>query len=97
MTTQFILLVSPEAENDIDNAVHYYNSVSEGLGSEFVNVLDIYFAQIKKVPTASAVQYDEVRVKPIKVFPFTIHYTIENQQIVILKVFNTNQNITPTK
>lgn len=89
-----ILLLSPEAEQDIDQAVEYYNSVSQGLGLEFIHVIDQYFAQIMQVPTASAVQYDQVRVKPVKVFPFTIHYSITDAQIIVLRVFNTHQQST---
>lgn len=89
-----ILLLSPEAEQDIDQAVEYYNSVSKGLGLEFIRVIDQYFTQIIQVPTASAIQYDQVRVKPVKVFPFTIHYSITDVQIIVLRVFNTHQQST---
>lgn len=56
--SSFTLMLSPEAELDIDEAVKYYDSVSQGLGLEFINVIDKYFTQILQVPTASAVQYD---------------------------------------
>ena len=85
------LMVSPEAELDIDEAVKYYDSISQGLGLEFINVIDKYFIHILQVPTASAVQYDQVRVKPVKVFPFTIHYIIADPNIIVLRVFNTFQ------
>jgi hypothetical protein len=87
----FTLLLSPEAELDIDEAVKYYDSVSLGLGLEFINVIDKYFTQILQVPTASTVHYDQVRVKPVKVFPFTIHYIISTPHIIVLRVFNTHQ------
>jgi hypothetical protein len=89
--SSFTLLLSPEAELDIDQAVQYYDSVSKGLGLEFINVIDKYFFQILQVPTASAIQYDQVRVKPVKVFPFTIHYIISDPHIIVLRVFNTFQ------
>jgi len=44
------------------------------------------------LPTASAIRYDNVRVKPVDTFPFTIHYTIRNETTVaILRVFNTHK------
>lgn len=89
--SSFKLLLSSEAEYDIDQAVEYYDTVSYGLGLEFVNVIDKYFSQILQVPTSSAIQYDQVRVKPVKVFPFTIHYIIEDTRIIVLRVFNTYQ------
>jgi hypothetical protein len=89
--SSFTLLLSREAELDIDQAVKYYDSVSQGLGLEFINVIDKYFTQILQVPTASAIQYDKVRVKPVKLFPFIIHYIITDQHIIVLRVFNTFQ------
>jgi hypothetical protein len=85
------LLLSAEAVQDINRAVDYYDSVSHGLGMEFINIIDKYFTQILQVPTASAIQYDQVRVKPVKAFPFTIHYIIADPRIIVLRVFNTHQ------
>ncbi|MGL6268600.1 MAG: hypothetical protein ACRC2O_11785 [Chitinophagaceae bacterium] len=46
---------------------------------------------IQQVSTASAIRYDQVRVKPVDTFPFAIHYTVKDSQIIILRVFNTYQ------
>jgi len=63
-----------------------------GLGFEFTDTLDAYFNKISRLPTASAIRYDNVRVKPIDTFPYTIHFTIEEDgSIIILRVFNTYQ------
>jgi hypothetical protein len=85
------LVLAVDAINDIDQAVEYYNSISNGLGFEFANTIDRYFIKIQKVPTASAIRYDQVRVKPVDTFPFAIHYTISDTHIIILRVFNTYQ------
>jgi toxin ParE1/3/4 len=85
------LVLASDAIKDIDQAVRYYNSVSEGLGGEFVDTIDRYFQQILQVPKASAIRYDQVRVKPVNTFPFAIHYTITVSEIIILRVFNTHQ------
>jgi hypothetical protein len=87
----FQLVLAVDAINDIDKAVEYYNNLSDGLGFEFANTIDQYFTKIKQVPTASAVRFDQVRVKPVDTFPFVIHYTVTDLQIIILRVFNTNQ------
>jgi len=85
------LVLTSDAINDIDQAVRYYNSLSDGLGFEFANTIDRYFTKIQQVPTASAIRYDHVRVKPVDTFPFAIHYTFTDLQIIILRVFNTHQ------
>jgi hypothetical protein len=61
-------------------------------GFEFTDTLDTYFNKISRLPTASAIRYDNVRVKPIDTFPYTIHFTIEeDNSVLILRVFNTYQ------
>jgi hypothetical protein len=85
------IVLSTDAVLDIDSAVEYYNSRSYGLGFEFAD-LDNYFKNIIQLPTASAIRYDNIRVKPIDTFPYTIHLTIaEDNSVIVLRVFNTNQ------
>jgi hypothetical protein len=88
----YAVVLSPDAINDIDNAVEYYNQLSEGLGFEFTDTIDAYFKKIAALPTASAIRYDNIRVKPINTFPFTIHFTISDPTtVIILRIFNTHQ------
>lgn len=86
------VVLSADAIADIDAAVEYYNSRSYGLGFEFADTLDRYFKKISQLPTASSIRYDDIRVKPIDTFPFTIHFAIaDDNSVIILRVFNTNQ------
>jgi hypothetical protein len=88
----FVISLSADAANDIDTAVNYYNNISSGLGFEFADTLDIFFGKISRMPYASAIRYDNVRVKPIDTFPFTIHFTINDpSSVIILRIFNTQQ------
>ncbi|MBS4064785.1 MAG: type II toxin-antitoxin system RelE/ParE family toxin [Chitinophagaceae bacterium] len=84
--------ISPEAAKDIDSAFEYYNNASPGLGFKFVDMLDDYFELITKLPTSSAIRYDDIRVKPVSVFPFTIHYTIKEsgKKVIVVRVFHTS-------
>ncbi len=87
----FELVLSVDAIYDIDQAVDYYNGLSDGLGFEFTDTIDRYFSKIKQLPSGSAIRYEDIRVKPVDTFPFTIHYTVTASQIIILRVFNTYQ------
>src|ERR1700761_423018 len=62
------VVLSADAIADIDEAFEYYNSRSYGLGFEFTDTLDAYFKKISHLPTASAIRYDNIRVKPIDTF-----------------------------
>ena len=86
------VVLSADAILDIDTAVEYYNSRSYGLGFEFADTLDRYFRKISQLPTASSIRFDKIRVKPIDTFPYTIHFTItDDNNVIILRIFNTNQ------
>jgi plasmid stabilization system protein ParE len=88
----FSVVLSPDAINDIDIAFEYYNKLSDGLGFEFTDTIDAYLKKIAQFPTASAIRYDNIRVKPVEVFPFTIHFLIADETtVIILRVFNTYQ------
>lgn len=88
----YSVVLSPDAINDIDTAVEYYDQLSEGLGFEFTDTLDAYLKKIAVLPTASAIRYDNIRVKPIDTFPFTIHFIVADATtIIILRIFNTYQ------
>jgi plasmid stabilization system protein ParE len=89
---QFAVELSHDAIADLDAAFEYYNEASYGLGYDFVNVIDNYLNRISQLPTASAIRYENVRVKPVEIFPFTIHYIIqEDSKILVLRIFNTWQ------
>jgi len=62
------IVLSADAILDIDDAVEYYNKVSAGPGFEFTDTLDVFFNKISHLPTASAISYDNIRVKPIDTF-----------------------------
>jgi len=88
----FSIVLSPDAINDIDLAFEYYNKLSDGLGFEFTDTIDAYLKRIARFPTASAIRYDNIRVKPVEIFPFTIHFLIaDDTTVIILRIFNTYQ------
>jgi hypothetical protein len=88
----FSIILSPDAINDIDITFEYYNKLSDGLGFYFTDTIDAYLKKIARFPTATAIRYDNIRVKPVEIFPFTIHFLIaDDTTVIILRIFNTYQ------
>jgi hypothetical protein len=89
----FLVLLSPDAITDLDQGFDYYNSKSFGLGYEFIETINAYINKISETPTASAIRYDDIRVKPIDTFPFTIHFILHetSNSVIIARIFNTWQ------
>jgi toxin ParE1/3/4 len=91
---KFTINIEPEAFEDIQKAVDYYNGKQVGLGKRFYNTVDKHFNFLKKNYTAFAVRYDDIRCMNVDKFPYSIHYQIlAQQQVVGIKaVFCTYQN-----
>ena len=94
MPKRFSLDIEPEALEDIQGAVDFYNSRKAGLGKRFYNAVDKHFDFLKKNYTAFAVRYDDIRCMPVSKFPYMVHYRVlESQETVSVKaVFCTHDD-----
>lgn len=78
-------VILPLAKDDIQDAALWYNKQSPGLGRRFSNEVREIVVFIRQNPTAYTIRYDQVRTAVLKVFPFMLHYTIdENKKTVII-------------
>lgn len=87
----FVVVFSPIAIDDADEAVAYYENVQAGLGKRFAVQLQISLNSIKRNPFFASVRYDGIRCAGIKKFPFLVHYHIDEKQqlVIILAVYST--------
>ena len=88
---RFVIKVEPEAKQDIQEAIGWYNFQQSGLGRKFyLSFLD-NIEQLKTNPYFQ-IRYAEVRCLPMAKFPFMVHYSIEtsNNIVIIRAVFNTS-------
>jgi len=94
MLKKFSIDIEPEAFEDIQEAVNFYNSRQPGLGERFYNTTDKQIDFLKKNYFSFAVRYDDIRCMRVEKFPYMIHYRVlENQQTVSVKaVFCTHNN-----
>jgi hypothetical protein len=74
---RYKLKVTPEALQEIQKAVDYYNTRRKGLGKVFYLDLQRQFDRIKKNPFARSVRYDDVRFAMLDRFPYAAHFTID--------------------
>jgi toxin ParE1/3/4 len=91
--TQFLILLEPDAMDDIQSAIDFYDQKQVGLGKQFEKELNDYFSSLEKAPYFT-IRYDDVHCLPLKKFPFMIHYTIDNNEkiLIIRAVFHTSLN-----
>ncbi|MBU7586778.1 MAG: type II toxin-antitoxin system RelE/ParE family toxin [Nostoc sp. TH1S01] len=86
------LIVSPEAELNIQNGFEWYEQRSSGLGSEFVRAVDSSFALIGRNPLAYPIVYQQVRRLLIRRFPFGVMYVVEEDVITIIACFHVKRD-----
>ena len=87
-------IILPLAKLDISDAAVWYNSKQKGLGKRVTKKVRSKVLFICKNPKASTVRYDNTRCAVLDVFPFMIHYTIDeqNKAIIVIAVFHTSLN-----
>jgi len=77
--------IEPEAHQDIQQGVDWYNQQIENLGYKFYDEIENTLNLIQSNPYFQ-IRYDQVRCIPLKKFPYMIHFTVhESDQIIIIQ------------
>ena len=94
----FKIKVLKHAELEVDEISEYYEAINEGLGVDFYSEYIDYVETLKHIPFFE-VKYNIVRKLPLKKFPYTIHFTVDEfEKIVsILAITCDYQNPTSTR
>jgi plasmid stabilization system protein ParE len=77
-----------EVEIDVSQARLWYKSVDEKLESKFVKAIENVIQRIQKLPKAYSVRYKNIRIAHPPIFPYSIHFYIDDAQnsIVIIAI-----------
>ena len=86
----FEIIILLRADLEADEIAEYYESLSNGLGTKFINEYQHYVETLKTFPFFEE-KYNVVRILPLKKFPYTIHFTVdENEKIVSIQAVTSN-------
>ncbi len=67
------LIIEPEAQIEIEDAINWYENKQVGLGANFLNYLDGYFQTLKNEKALFEIKRKPVfRELPLKKFPYVI-------------------------
>ena len=88
------LVLHKEAGQDIEEPIDWYSKQLDGLGNQFYAQLTDKLEKLKENPKLWSVRYDEVHCVIVNVFPYLIHYIIEESEkkVVVLGVFHTSKD-----
>jgi len=88
------VLYLDKVENDIVVAKQWYAEQQNGLDMRFVTAVKDAVSNIIKMPSAYAVRYKNVRIAHTKIFPYHIHFYIDEikAQVVIIGIVHNKRN-----
>lgn len=83
-----------EVKNDLLFAKQWYAREQEGLDERFVLAVKEAIANIVKMPSAYAIRYKDVRIAHTKVFPYNVHFYIDEgkKQIIITGIVHNKRS-----
>lgn len=87
-------IILPLAKEDVRETAKWYNKKQNGLGKRFTTEVREKVHFIRQNPKASNVRYNSVRTAVLNVFPFMIHFIIDekNKTIVISAVLHSSRD-----
>ena len=83
-----------EVESDIAVAKQWYAEQQEGLDLRFAAAVKETVSNILEMPSAYAVRYRNIRIAHTKVFPYNVHFYIDEieAQVVIIGIVHSKRN-----
>lgn len=88
----FNIIILKEAKSDLRESINWYKNINPMLAKRFVNSLNNSLLQVKENPFKYQIRYDYVRVVLLKTFPYLIHFSIENQTVVVKAIFHSSRD-----
>ena len=82
----------PAARAEFDGATLWYEDRQPGLGIQFIAEIDRAVDLASKHPDRYPVKHKEIRCIRARRFPYSIFYTVEAQQIVVLAFFHARRD-----
>ena len=89
----FKIIVSPNAQNDIEKAIDFYVKHSEKAPGDFIKTLAKSYDLLALNPFFE-IRYKNIRSLKLRKFPFSLYFTVnkERQIIRILSCFHNNRD-----
>ena len=79
------------AQQEVDDAVQWFNERVEGTGLQFLDELDRAIRRIRKFPRAAFEIEPEIRRTLLARFPYSVVYGTDDQTIVVIAVAHTHR------
>jgi len=82
--------ITDVAQIELDRALCYFKFVDKE--DDFLNDLMEQLAMIIAMPYAFQLKYKQTRIISLSNFNYSIHYSVYNKTVYVLRIINQNQN-----
>lgn len=90
--TAYTLLVTEEAEADMQEASDWYGLADPGLETESLRTIEACLESIRRNPKQYPQVYKDVHRALLRKFPYCIFYFINDVTIIVQACFHTRRN-----
>ncbi len=89
----YTVRILPSAKKDISIVAKWYNNQLPGLGMRFTQHIRTKISFIHQNPLTYSLRYNNIRTAVLDVFPYMIHYLIDDnkKQIIIIAILHTSR------
>jgi plasmid stabilization system protein ParE len=91
------VVLTAEAEADLDEAAQWYEQRSSGLGSDLVSRVRDTLAQISSTPLLYPEVHAGIRRASVRRFPYGVFYRPGKNRIEVIAVFHDRRDTTAVK
>ncbi|MBN8560771.1 MULTISPECIES: type II toxin-antitoxin system RelE/ParE family toxin [Leptolyngbya] len=88
----FVLIVRPEARQELDEAYQWYEAQQEDLGDDFLDCVDERLNQICQMPELYEVVRRDIRRAVVRRFPYVIYYRVVVDRVIVLAIIHGRAN-----
>jgi plasmid stabilization system protein ParE len=84
--------LTPEADQDAQHAISWYDHRDSDIGNEFLQKINDCITSIEQHPEQFPIVYRQMRRALVKRFPYEILFEIEHEEIIIYAIYHCARN-----
>ena len=87
-----MMIIRPEAEEDIRETFEWYKSKYIKLGSDFLEEIEWIFQRIEEYPDMFPKVYIDLQRALVRRFPYAVYFKQNNDEIIVVGVLHQRRN-----
>ena len=86
------LILNPEAEADLADAIAWYDSRRTELGNRLLEWVEKAFDELRRMPHLYGKVFQDLRLTKVGKFPYVVVYRIDDDQITVVAVYHARRD-----